>query len=153
MAVRKHIQAICHGPIAFGVQYKSPWEDVWLRWHGKPGRTRYYLGPTLCCEAELIADLEMNIECQRKHPEYDYSEDIDGSRRMLQDLRGSRFASELVGGTPGIYTKANGIDRKEAEAMLAFMLEKRFDIKNPKFDWRRQTDFCVSPMGFGHYES
>jgi hypothetical protein len=34
---RKRIVAVCYGPIAFGPQYRSPWEDVWIRWKAKPG--------------------------------------------------------------------------------------------------------------------
>ena len=53
---------------------------------------------------------------------------------------------------PNVYTRANGINRAEAERMLAFWLERRRGIKNPKFGWRK-TDFCVTPTGFGDYPS
>ena len=48
---RKRIVAICYGPIAFGPQYRSPWEDVWIRWKAKPGRRLYYAAPTLFTNA------------------------------------------------------------------------------------------------------
>lgn len=152
MSKRKHIQAICHGPIAFGQNYKSPWEDVWLRWKGKPGRKRYYLGPTLCCHAELVADLQMDEELQVKHPDCDWSEDIARHRASLALLEHDEFSFDADGKCPDIYTKAKGINRREAERMLAFMLERRFGIRNPKFDWRKQTSFCVTPTGFGNYD-
>ena len=46
----------------------------------------------------------------------------------------------------------NAPNRAEAERMLAFFLEHRHGIKNPKFGWRK-TDFCVTPTGFGDYQS
>jgi hypothetical protein len=66
---RKRIVAVCYGPIAFGPQYRSPWEDVWIRWKAKPGRRLYYAAPTLICRAELLADLKWTRERNRLRPE------------------------------------------------------------------------------------
>jgi hypothetical protein len=53
---------------------------------------------------------------------------------------------------PNVYTRALGIDRAEAERMLVFLLERRFGVRNPKFE-RRKTDFCITPTGFGDYSA
>lgn len=143
---RKHVMAICYGPIAFGPHYKSPWEDVWLRWKGKPGRRRYYTAPTLICRAELIADLERHRERQKKRPKL-YVTDIAHDEAILRALECSPHAVDDWD-PPNVCTRAIGIDRAEAERMLAFLLERRYGVLNPKFEWKR-TDFCITPTGFG----
>ena len=144
---RKCILAICYGPIAFGPQYRSPWEDVWIRWKAKPGRRLYYAAPTLICLAELLADLQRTRERHRKRPR---PEDIAHDEAMLTALEVSPHAADDYD-PPNVYTRAIGINRSEAERMLAFWLGRRHGIKNPKFEWRK-TDFCITPTGFGDYD-
>jgi hypothetical protein len=50
-----------------------------------------------------------------------------------------------------VYTNAKGIDRAEAERMLAFYLAEVFGIKNPKFVWAR-PEIIIMPTGFGNYD-
>ena len=145
---RKRIVAVCYGPIAFGPQYRSPWEDVWIRWKAKPGRRLYYAAPTLICRAELLADLKWTRERQRKRPQL---ADITHDEAMLAALEVSPYAADDCD-PPNVYTRANGISRAEAERMLAFLLERRHGIRNPKFHWRK-TGFCITPTGFGEYQS
>jgi hypothetical protein len=145
---RKRIVAVCYGPIAFGPQYRSPWEDVWIRWKAKPGRRLYYAAPTLICRAELLADLKRTRERHRKRPRL---ADITHDEAMLAALEVSPHAADGCD-PPNVYTRANGINRAEAERMLAFWLERRHGIKNPKFGWRK-TDFWITPTGFGEYQS
>lgn len=147
---RKHVIAVCHGPIAFGPHYKSPWEDVWLRWKGKPGRRRYYSAPTLICRAELVADLEWHHRLPKKGAQLQ-SSDTAHNEAMLQALERSPHVVDDWD-PPNVYTRAVGIDRAEAERMLAFLLECRHGVLNPKFEWKK-TDFCITPTGFGDYSS
>ena len=144
---RKRILAICYGPIAFGPHYRSPWEDVWIRWKAKPGRRLYYVAPTLICRAELLADLKRTRERHRKRPRL---QDITHDEAMLAALDVSPHAADDYD-PPNVYTRATGINRAEAERMLAFLLERQYGIKHPKFEWKK-TDFCITPTGFGDYD-
>lgn len=148
---RKHVIAICYGPIAFGPRYKSPWEDVWLRWKGKPGRRCYYSAPTLVCRAELVADLARHRERRKKRPKSNPT-DIAYDEAILQALEDSPYAVDDWD-PPNVYTCAIGLDRAEAERMLAFLLEHRYGVMNPKFKWKKKTDFCIMPTGFGDYST
>jgi hypothetical protein len=149
MPQKKRILTICHGPIALGLQYKSPWEDVWLRWKGKPGRRRYSSAPTLVCRAELIADLESDRCLQNKRSAASAG-DIEHDKAMLDELECAPYAVDDWD-PPNVYTRANGINRAEAERMLAFLLERRYKVLNPKFEWKKKTGFCIMPTGFGDY--
>jgi len=147
---RKRVIATCYGPIAFGPHYKAPWEDVWLRWKGKPGRRSYFSGPTLICRAELVADLERHRKRRKKRPK-SYATDIAHDEAILQALEDSRYAVDDWD-PPNVYTRAIGLDRAEAERMLVFLLERRYGVMNPKFEWKK-TDFCITPTGFGDYST
>lgn len=147
---RKHVIAVCHGPIAFGPHYKSPWEDVWLRWKGKPGRRRYCSAPTLICRAELVADLERHRE-RRKSRAKSCAADLAHDEAILHALEASPYVVDDWD-PPNVYTRAVGLDRAEAERMLAFLLERRYGVMSPKFEWKK-TDFCITPTGFGDYST
>lgn len=169
---RKRVLCSCHGPIAFGPHYKSPWEDVWLRWKGKPGRKVYRAAPTLVCHRELYVELEMHAEIRKGplHPlsigdiilpgtpevpmeerESWYLRDDEVMRSMLAALERAPYACDWQSyperdkGLSTVYTKAAGIDRKEAERMLAYFLEVAYGVKNVKFDWKK-ADFCIEPV-------
>lgn len=129
---RKRVIAICYGPIAFGPHYKSPWEDVWLRWKGKPGRRCYHSAPTLIWRAELLADVKRHRERQKKRPKW-YADDIAHDEAMLYVLEDSPYAVDDWN-PPNVYTRAIGMDRAEAERMLAFLLERGYAVLNPKFE-------------------
>lgn len=169
-AQRKRVVCIGHGPIFFGPHHKSPWEDVWLRWHkGKPSRGMARAAPTLECAAELRAELEMNEEIRRKPISHDstaeerqawYREEDAVYAAQLKELETQPYSSDTdfapkswdnrpALGT--VVTKANGIDRAEAERMLAYYLGRHYGLRNVKFVWKR-PDFCVQPAGFGNYD-
>ncbi len=141
---KKCVLAICHGPIAFGRRYKSPWEDVWLQWKGKPGRRSYYSAPTLICRAELVAKLERH-RSRRKYADARKA-DIAHDEAMLLALDRSPYVVDDWD-PPNVYTRALGMDRAEAEGMLTFLLERRYRVRNPKFQWKK-ADFCITPTGF-----
>jgi hypothetical protein len=147
---KKHICAICHGLIAVGREYKSPWEDVWLRWKGRPGRV-FKAAPCLVCRAELLADLEMARQGHAEHPEFNYDVDIQNYEALLATLEHAPYARDDYE-YPNIYTHAFGIDRAEAERMLAWFLEDKYGVKNPKFIWKRPKTVVV-PTGFGNYQT
>jgi hypothetical protein len=79
-----------------------------------------------------------------------YREDDADAREVLAELATADYVYRGVGPRLNIYTKAKGIDRAEAERMLAFWMLKEHGIRNPKFVWNR-PEFIVEPMGFGDY--
>lgn len=93
------------------------------------------------------ADLERTRERYRTRPRFD---DIAHDEAMLAALERSPYAADDYD-PPNVYTRANGINRAEAERMLAFLLERRHGVKNPRVEWKK-TDFCVTPTGFGDYD-
>ena len=114
---------------------------------GQTGPTSLLRRATLICRAELLADLERTRERHRKRPR---PEDIEHDEAMLTALEVSPHAADDYD-PPNVYTRAIGINRSEAERMLAFWLGRRHGIKNPKFEWRK-TDFCITPTGLGDYD-
>lgn len=171
---KKHIRCFADFPFGQYPKAKVPWDDVYLRWKGKPGRKRYYSGPCLECQAELVADLKMHEEIRNRPDDEVYKEmpevlrprrtttweerqtwyrDEDATyARVLTELQTQEFAhyGDDERGALTIVTKANGIDKREAERMIAWYLEKVRGIRNPKFCWKRPK-FIIQPMGFGEY--
>lgn len=142
-AQRKRIYCSCHGAIAAGPQYRTHWEDIWLKWQAKPGRQWYYAAPMVGTRADLEAESWLSIEVQRKHPEHDYREDITYNERMLAALDSAPFARDTHE-CPNVYTNAKYIDRAEAERMLTWFLLDAHGIANPKFVWKKATAFAHS---------
>lgn len=182
--MQKRIRCYCHGPIAFGSRYKSPWEDVWLKWKGKPGRAVYRAAPTLMCRQEIVADMEMHehiradrqghkmslgpsngfsSEAQWTHSELSeaewqekqsrYRDDDEECHGLLAQLDRQQFVINGAGSLASVYTNANGIDRAEAERMLAYFLRDQYDIHNPKFVWDKPDRElgAIMPHSFGDY--
>ena len=131
----KEIKVTCWGSIALSDKYKSYWEDVWLTWKGKPGRKKYYLGPCLCSKTEAESELSVSIECQKKHPNIDWSKDIKISKKSLESINnGEIYIDDVNSKIPNVYSPKELIDRKEAEKMISKLL-KIYNIKNVKYDW------------------
>jgi hypothetical protein len=91
----------------------------------------------------------MEEELQEKHPEIDYRDSIATLKAALSTLEHAPYARD-DSEYPNIYTRAMGIDRAEAERMLAWFLEEKYGVKHPKFLWKRPT-LVVVPTGFGAY--
>jgi hypothetical protein len=149
--MRKHVRCFCHGAIAVDPSYLSPWEDVWLRWKGKPGRKVYHASPCLMCAAELVQDISLHAKIREEENEPDwYRREDAASQTMLTGLETQELVAHGEGAGLDIVTKAKGFDRKHAERMLAWWLEQEHGIKNPKFIWDR-PEFVIQPQGFGDY--
>jgi hypothetical protein len=150
---RKRIQCFADFPFAQYPDAKVPWDDVYLRWKGKPGRRVYRAAPCLECEAELKMDLKIHEDIRQRyngeHDDWYRKEDAD-YQRVLAELAVADYAASGEGAGLCIYTKSHGIDKHEAERMLAWWLNRTHGIRNPKFVWNRPK-FIVTPMGFGEY--
>lgn len=151
MSQRKHIQVFCHGNLGVSQTAKSPWEDCWLRWKGKPGRKVYHASPCLMSVAEVHHDLQMHAEIRATHnePEWYLDEDADG-RALLDMLQVEPYACRGTGARLMIVTPANGFDRAEAERMMSWWLDWEHHIRNVKFVWNK-PEIIVQPTGFGYY--
>lgn len=125
----KLITIRCYGPIAVNKQYKSLWEDIWLSWTGKPGRTKYYLGPTLLSKTEAYNEYELNLDCKKHHPEIDWEDEIRKSQIAINSIEGDAiYIEDPADEIPNIYSPREYIDRVEAESMIAaIMKSKGFD--------------------------
>lgn len=136
MPKQKRVICRSHGAIAAGPQYHTHWEDVWLTWKGKPGRRIYRAAPMIATRADLEAELWIDRDVQKKHPEHDYSDDIRLAEELLSKLDAAPFARDNWD-CPNVYTNAEAIDRAEAERMLAWFLEDAHGVRNPKFAWKK----------------
>lgn len=159
MASRKRIRLACHGVLSAGPQYKTPWEDIWMQWKGKPGRRTYYAAPMLGCAAELRGDIEISMEAAIRHPDLkaNFEQDIAVDMALLKDLETQEFTddSRFYPGhdrpaLANVYVEADGIDRALATRMLEFYLAKYYQVRNPKLKWPKK-DFVVLPFSHGVY--
>lgn len=169
MSSRKHIRCFADYPFAQYPDTKVPWDDVYLTWKGKPGRKTYRASPCLECDAEVKMDLKMHEEIRNREGEWNaldslrtapratkeerqswYREDDAVYMQVLKDLETSEFAESGKGAGLCIYTKSVGINKREAERMMAWWLEKHYGIRNPKFVWNKPKTI-ITPMGFGSY--
>jgi len=133
----KKITIRCYGPIALNRKYKSPWEDFYLSWTGKPGRKKYRLAPYLCSRPDIEWHHRRDLETQEKN------EDADLGQRILQDTlilealgKGRIYIEDGDTYLPNVYTPAEFIDRAEAERLIAELMKLRgFDKIRCK--WKR----------------
>jgi hypothetical protein len=168
---RKRIRCFADFPFAQYPDARVPWDDVYLRWKGKPGRTVYRAAPCLECDAELKVELKIHEDIRNredtdevnvldslrpartttKEERQSWYRDEDATyQRVLKDLETVNYAESGEGAGLCLYTKAAGINKHEAERMLAWWLNKTHGIRNPKFVWNRPK-IIVTPMGFGEY--
>lgn len=149
--MRKRIMVMCHGPL--GVKsgsrdsYHVTWDDVWLRWTGKPGRRVYRAAPCLMTVREVEADMYLNEEVRRTSNEPTWYRDQDADyTTALKMVQGEGYGCVRFGAAPSIVTPALVIDRAEAERMLTWWLDHAHGIRNPKFSWVK-TKYVIVPMG------
>jgi hypothetical protein len=128
---------------------QSPWDDVWLRWTSKPGRGKLRVSTTLVCRKELQADYRRATEWPPDvipDPEPAY---VAEWRRVLAALDQQPCVVGVAAHPTYIYTNRPGIDRAEAERMLAHFLRERHSIEVPRFRWDRLNGGSViTPIGF-----
>lgn len=148
---KKTIRCISHGTIATNTFERSPWEDVWIEWTGKPGRKTYRAAPCLVCAAELLADLALHerVRSEQDEPTWylDHDADIQQALRTAAD---EGYACMGTGAGLQIVTLEKGITRKEAERMLGWYLRRTHGIKHTRFSWQRPK-LVAQPTGFGNY--
>mgnify|MGYP000877351078 FL=1 len=151
---QKRIYCYSHGPLLYP-GCLVPWEDVWLRWKGKPGRTVYHAAPCLECSAELEAEIKLHQLIRETNEtardENWYASDDAHYGRVLDALKTQEFVSSGEGAALTITTTARGISRQHAERMMAWWLEQEYGIKNPKFVWNK-PEIVILPHGFGEYK-
>jgi hypothetical protein len=147
----KVVTCITHEPLGMYPDARQGWCDVWIRFKAKPGRKKYYFGPTLMSRGELDADLYIDQQCQKKCREDDFSEEIACNEQILARMdAGERVVIMHAHGEgcPDIYINAPYIDRATAGEMLAaFMVS--LGHANVVFRWRKNRDrLFVNPVSF-----
>jgi hypothetical protein len=143
MPTRKRIVVEGYGPLATGPHQVTNWDDVWISWKRRPGRPRTQLAPTLVGFAEFRAQEELS----RQDPADQGSVESNARiRRELEAAPASVVIDEVE--PPNVYTRAETIDRAEAERMLACLMERRYGIRHPKFRWQRRgrDGFALVPV-------
>jgi hypothetical protein len=144
----KTIRCRCFGPMAANPNDQCPWDDVWLRWTSKPGRRKVRVGTTLVSRRELQADYR-RAECPPDVPPDPEPACVAEWRRVLAALDREHRVVGATADPTYIYTNSAGIDRTEAERMLALFLRERHGIEAPRFRWDRLSRAAVIPLGFG----
>ena len=148
---KKTIRCQTHGLMGRYTSAPVAWEDIWISWKGKPGRTTYKASPCVICSAELEFDMWLHDKIRREQNEPDwYLDEDENAREALATLERQEYAVMGVDASLQIVTKAKGIDRKEAERMLAWYLLRYHRVRNPKFSWQR-SEYLVASTGFGDY--
>lgn len=146
---QKRVLVVCHEPIAIDPTSRQGWADVWIRFKAKPGRSVYRWAPTLVSRSDLVRDLELTRKVQTENPDLDFVEEVRDLEAALERLKTEpRFVDDhpdlLSRGIPTIYTAADTLDRREAEAMLDVLLA-RLGQRNARYHWKR-PGFVVIPV-------
>jgi hypothetical protein len=147
--MKKNIKMICYGPIAFGPEYQSSWEDVWIRYFsGK--RKVIQEGPCIICKEDLSCEIEIN---ERRLPVSDWKEEqLDELRKVEEEFnKGNKFVIvEVAPGLPDIYVNSGYINRQLAEEAVEWYLKRKGVLKSkPRFRWeKRKKDSCLIPVGY-----
>lgn len=82
---KKEVFVSVSGFIGKDPRYEPGWEDVWLKFKGKPGRMKYSYGPTLLSKLSAQADLDISLELQRlKGQRIDKSWMSEGLARLYE---------------------------------------------------------------------
>lgn len=140
----KKITVKCYGPISINSEYKSPWEDIWLSWTDKPGRKKYYCGPTLICKPTLESDLKISLECKKDYID-GFDKEIEEYTNALAILKHIDIYIPMFNDDiPNIYTSKDYINRQEAERMIAELM-KVYGYNDIVCKWKR-SKFVIIPV-------
>jgi hypothetical protein len=133
----KLIHVSCWGPIAFSNKYKSPWEDVWISWTGKPGRTKYRLAPCLISLTDLKDNIELTQTLQKENPDIDWSDEIEELTNAFENtFLGNIFVANPKDKLTNIYTPMEFITREEANNMIRELM-KFYNFDKIRIKWSR----------------
>ena len=116
----------------------TSWADVWMSWKDSR-RRKQYLAPCINSAKGAYSDLWMSVECRLRNPDMAsvFDADIQRGSEAVEAIEGGAWHIEDgAHGMPEIYSPAPEINRREAERMMALVLE-RSGIRNPKFRWDR----------------
>ncbi|MBN1569114.1 MAG: hypothetical protein JXA73_14790 [Acidobacteria bacterium] len=142
----KKIRVSCYGPIAVSRRYRSPWEDVFLSWTGKPGRRKYHLMLSLI--SRKVAERDHQEDTMSPVQSHD-AKSSDLMRQSGPDIEAIALGKihVIMNGSdnlPDVYTPKEYIDRAEAERMIAVVMRLHgFDSIRCK--WKRPK-FIITPV-------
>jgi hypothetical protein len=141
---KKRIRVFCHGPIAFGTRYESPWEDLHYSWKVRPGRPRVMSG--FCVES---LDTALNEAAMQADFERDYPQHADGeAQRQAEQAEAARRDGIAVNDWshdyPTVSVAEDSVTRAVAERAMTWALTTHHGLRGPfKFAWRRPEHVVI----------
>lgn len=136
---KKQVTVKCYGPIALSRENSSPWEDVFINYKTRPGKSHHHF-LTLWSYDNLLREW-FYLELKRfKNNEIELSEDLIKCRSAKQALNSLNIYIDIDN---NIYTKKKCIDRTEADQMISAFMAK-LGFLNVHMRWKRPK-FVVIP--------
>lgn len=145
---QKRVHVVTHGPLAVYPTAEIGWEDVWLR--VSSGRRTLRLAPCLVSRKHLCSDIHLTKKSV--HETNEFGEHARAAlielNDMLTQIDAHGFAVDQKpkttrrGRDPGrefavanLYTRADWINKAEAERMIAFYLAT-LGLRNCVYKWK-----------------
>ena len=152
MSQRKRVRVTCYGPMSVYPEAESPWEDVWVSWKTRPGRSRERYIVTVAGRQNLESDLNIVSKCLDDAVAEHDEKLIETFKVDLLQLQRILAAVSLCGvldetdkdGCVDIYVNKEFLNRVDTENALISWLEREHGVKRPKFAWRRPKAFILS---------
>jgi len=137
---KKQVRVRCYGPIAYGKQYSSPWEDLFIMYKTGPGKSHYFW-LTVVGMSDLLKELKTVQELNEEFSGA-YVEEIKEFEDILKILSFQDFHVDKE--FKNIYSNKDLIDKKESNRLISeFMKIKGFS--NIHCRWKN-PGFCITPM-------
>ena len=145
---RKKVQVNCYGPIAFGKQYESYWEDVWIRYKIRPGKS-FHIWFTFISYPDLLSNLELDLELEKDNPDLSWAEGIDKYKSIIKILETNEFYYDEK--LTDFYIKYKCVNRQVVEKILNWFIESK-GYRNIKHCWKIPK-ILVTPVSMFKGES
>jgi hypothetical protein len=144
---RKKVKVCCHGPLGVGKQYKSPWEDIWIYYKIRPGKSHHFWF-TFISYPDFRRGAAFNIECARDSTDADFSEEIAYDERIEKYLETNDFHFNETQGD--FVVRQNYIDREVVENLLDWYMKSK-GYNDVKYKWK-YPNIVVLPFSFAKME-
>ncbi|MFW6046953.1 MAG: hypothetical protein ACOCP4_04115 [Candidatus Woesearchaeota archaeon] len=132
-------------PIAAHRWYETLWDDVFLSWSCKPGRSVYKIAPMIGSRKDLEYQYEDMIKLQKNASDYDYSKEINDIKKALDYINSYNkiYIENPNDPITEIYTPREYIDKNEAEKMISELM-KHYGFNEIRCKWKRPKMFVIS---------
>jgi len=132
-------------PLAVHKWYETIWDDVYLSWSVKPGRSIRKIAPMIGSRKDLEYEYKDMIDMQNESPDFDYSEEINNFKKIIDYMNDYNeiYIEDPDDPITEIYTPKDYIDKKEAERMIAKLM-KYYGFNEIRCKWKRPKMFVIS---------